>query len=91
MGKMSSMDLVNVPWPICILKCNRKIDEMKPGDTLNVTLVDARVRDNLVLLLNALSGLQFKFQNTVDGYLLQIKKAGPGKAGTVANKRRQPE
>ena len=75
--KMPSLDLVNVPWPICVLKCNGKVGEMKPGDTLKVTLKDPGVKDNLVLLLNALQNLQFEFQNTTDGYLLHIKKDAP--------------
>lgn len=79
--KMQTLDLANVPWPICILKCDRKVGEMKPGDILKVTLKDPGVRDSLALLLNALQNLQFKFQNTTDGYLLHIKKMHPTWSG----------
>ena len=74
MGRQTKLNLVDVPWPISILKCNRRLDEMLPGEQLLVTLKDAGTMDNLTLLLSAMPDYEFGICNTKGCFSMQIKK-----------------
>lgn len=74
MNQTTKLDLVNAPWPISILKCNQHVDAMQAGDRLVVTLKDSGVKDNLVLLLTALTDVEFRVRNIANGYCLEIVK-----------------
>lgn len=74
MGSITELRLVDIPWPISILKCNRFLDEMQPGEHLVVTLTDAETKENLVMLLRATADCEFVVSDCPEGYLFHIKK-----------------
>lgn len=74
MGCPKKLSLVDIPWPISILKCNRCLEEMRPGERLVVTLTDDETRENLVMLLRATADCEFDVSDCPQGYLFNIKK-----------------
>ena len=74
MERQTKLSLVDVPWPISILKCNQRLYEMLPGQQLLVTLKDADTMENLALLLSAMPGYEFNICKTKGCFSMQIKK-----------------
>jgi TusA-related sulfurtransferase len=75
MGAMKTeLNLIGVPWPLSILRCNRCLNEMPPGGRLRVTLSDPDAKDNLALLLAALEGYAFQLEEIEEGFLLRIRR-----------------
>ena len=74
MEDIAQLSLLNVPWPISILKCNQRLDEMLSGERLDITLKDPYTKDNLVMLLNAMPLFEFEICFSEGCYLLSIRK-----------------
>jgi len=74
MGETIQLTLVDVPWPISILKCNQQLVQMPVGAHLDVTLKDPFIKDNLVLLLNAMPGFAFEVRFVDECFCLGITK-----------------
>ena len=74
MENTTRMSLSDIPWPISILKCNQRLEEMRCGECLEITLDDPHTKDNLVMLLNALSDFTFELGRSGAGFLLMIRK-----------------
>ena len=83
-GKISKINLIDVPWPINILQCSSGTDAMRPGDELNVLLEDKEVKNSLVLLLNASPELTFNVSTAGRHYTIHIKKHAAGTFGRAA-------
>ena len=73
-GETIQLSLVDVPWPISILKCNQQLIQMPVGAHLDVTLKDPFIKDNLVLLLNAMPGFAFDVRFADECFCLSITK-----------------
>jgi TusA-related sulfurtransferase len=76
MGRNERLNLIDIPWPLSILRCNRCLSEMAPGECLDVLLNDPDAKDNLTLLLTALDGYTFSLEEVGEGFLLRITRAG---------------
>jgi TusA-related sulfurtransferase len=74
MGSTEALNLIGIPWPLSILRCNRCLNEMSPGGHLQVTLSDPDAKDNLTLLLTALEDYSFELEEAEAGFLLHIKR-----------------
>ena len=74
MGHSTTLNLVDVPWPMSILKCNQRVDAMRSGEQMTVALKDADTKENLVLLLNALPDVEWEVCENGGCILLNIKK-----------------
>jgi hypothetical protein len=78
MSKIYKINLIDVPWPINLLKCSMRTDAMRPGDELDVLLEDKEVKNSLILLLNALPELTFNVSTVGRCYSIHIKKHAAG-------------
>jgi TusA-related sulfurtransferase len=76
MGRTEQLNLIDIPWPVSILRCNRCLNKMLSGERLRVLLNDPHAKDNLTLLLNALDGYTFSLEKVREGFLLRIMKDG---------------
>jgi TusA-related sulfurtransferase len=76
MASTEVLNLIGIPWPLSVLRCNRCLNEMPPGGHLEVTLSDPDAKDNLTLLLTALEGYTFELEEVEAGFLLRIKRRG---------------
>ena len=74
MGNDEQLNLVNLPWPLSILKCNRQMVEMVPGERLDVTVKESATKDNLVKLLKTMRGYEFEVCFSHGCYRLSIRK-----------------
>jgi TusA-related sulfurtransferase len=76
MGRTEQLNLIDIPWPLSILRCNCWLNKMLPGAGLRVLLNDPHAKDNLTLLLNALDGYTFTLDKVQEGFLLRITRDG---------------
>ena len=51
------LNLSEIVWPICLLKCNATLQQMKPGDYLLIIVEDADVVENLIQIITSYSDL----------------------------------
>lgn len=73
-----------------LLKCSLCADEMQPGDELMITLEDADVKDNLILILRAMDEIEFEVFNAGRCYQIiatkkEFKLSGKGGGFTGGN------
>lgn len=47
------LNLSEIVWPICLLKCNATLQQMKPGGHLLINVEDADMVDNLVKIITS--------------------------------------
>ena len=74
MRNNTTLSLVDIPWPINILKVNQMINKMQSGEQLTVILKDFDAKESLVILLRTLSDLKFDLFESKGCYQLNIKK-----------------
>jgi len=74
MGDATQLSLLDVPWPISILKCNQRLMEMPAGEQLDVILKDPFIKDNLVLLLNTMDDFEFDIRRVDEGFCLCVTR-----------------
>lgn len=78
MRKIAKLDLIGVPWPMNLLKCSRHTGEMKPGDEMVITLKDEAVKDNLLLILNGMTGVIVDVSTAGPCYAINVTKISAG-------------
>jgi len=74
MEKTRQLSLVDLPWPLSILKCNQRIVEMVPGERLDVTVKESATKVNLVILLKTMADYEFDICFSHGCYRLSIRK-----------------
>ena len=74
MKRTTKLSLLDVPWPVNILTCKRRLEKMRPGEKLLVSLTDPDAKENLVMLLKAAQDCAFSVSDSEGCYLLTIKK-----------------
>jgi TusA-related sulfurtransferase len=74
MNKIARIDLSGVPWPLNVLKCYQHAGKMQSGDKMVISLRDNEVKENLVLLLNAMPELRFEVSASGPGFVIKVIK-----------------
>ncbi len=74
MGEIRQLSLVDLPWPLSILKCNQRMVEMAPGEGLDVTVKEIATKENLVILLKTMTDYKFDICFSHGCYRLSIRK-----------------
>lgn len=83
MGKDGQLNLVNLPWPLSILKCNQQMVEMVPGERLDVTVKENATKENLVILLKKMREYEFDIGFSHGRYRLSIKKRQASRSNAI--------
>jgi hypothetical protein len=73
-GRHRHINLEDTPWPMSILKFNRALSEMQPGDDMIATLSDADVITNLLQLLRHHPGVGFTVSSSGSDFCIEVKK-----------------
>ena len=74
MGKAGQLNIVDLPWPLSILKCNQRMVEMVPGERLDVTLKENAIKENLVILLETMTDYDYDICSSHGCYRLRVWK-----------------
>lgn len=74
MPVIRNIDIRGIDWPVCILSCKRQIDDLKPGESIRITMDDKDVMKTLVDLLKRLSGFSIEKKEATRPCRLIIKK-----------------
>ena len=77
MCKKFKVNLIGVPWPSNLLQCSKQTKAMRPGDELIISLRDKDVKENLILILNALPELTFSISDSGHCTIINVKKLNP--------------
>lgn len=77
MNKTAKLNLLNLPWPVNLLKCHQYISGMQPGDELLISVKQEDVKNSLIMLLNAISGLSFDVSAEGPGFIIRVTKTDP--------------
>ena len=52
MSSASEISLIDIGWPVSLLKCNSELIRMEPGDKLDVLVDDSEVAEALMLIID---------------------------------------
>ena len=52
MSSASEINLIDIGWPVSLLKCNNELIRMKHGDKLDVLVDDPEVANALMLIID---------------------------------------
>jgi len=72
MAHVSELNLVDISWPISILKCSRRVDMMVPGEKLVVSLKNADTMESLVTLLKTMPEFEYDIHRAEGCFLLKV-------------------
>ena len=83
MTHVSKLNLVDISWPISILKCSQRVDMMVPGEQLVVSLKNTDTLDSLVTLLETMPDFDYDVRQADGCFLLTVvrypePRVGPG-------------
>lgn len=81
MKDVTTLDLVDVSWPISILKCSNRVDRMRPGEHMVVTVKDSDTRDSIVGLLGTLPEYDVTVRRTDECLLVTVFRHANGFGG----------
>jgi TusA-related sulfurtransferase len=74
MRRHRHLSLGDLHWPLNILKFNKAVHELKPGDEMITRTDDADVVGNLQQLLNNWPGVQFDVVHMRTDYRIRVIK-----------------
>ena len=74
MAYVSKLNLVDISWPINILKCCKCMDKMAPGERLVVSLRNADTVESIVTLLKTKPYFEYELQKNAQCYSLTITR-----------------
>ena len=74
MSVSREVDIRDVDWPVCILNCKRELSQMKTGEQIEILVKDIDVVNNLMALVEQLSGHSMEKQIGNKDYRLIIRK-----------------
>ena len=70
MDRQVHLNLDHLPWPINVLKFNRAVYDLQPGEEMLARVMDGDVVGNLRQLLNSQAGLHYDIEQTPAGFHL---------------------
>ena len=70
----SELDLVGVGWPVCLLEYKRTLNDLKPGDILEISMQDPDAVDELVTIVGRSQDHILEMQKDPDRFRIQIQK-----------------
>lgn len=76
--EIRKIDIQDMDWPLSILNCKKEVDQMKAGEQIQILLKDKDVVNNLVTLIDQLSGHRIETRRKDNSYRLIIRKLWQG-------------
>jgi len=74
MKMASTLDLVGVVSPICLLKCKSALARLDPGEVLEVMVQDEEVVESLSMILKQSEDRMEAFSKDGDRYRISIRR-----------------
>lgn len=71
-----TVDITHLEWPLCLLQCNREIDNMSPGEEMEVIVDDPDVAEIIISLIKHMTDYKIKSDQTEACYRLHIFRRG---------------
>jgi TusA-related sulfurtransferase len=70
------IDLSDIVWPACVLRCNEALKQLQPGEDLTLTVCDPGVVKNILLLIKSQPDLRFKQCQESESYQIRVHRMG---------------
>jgi TusA-related sulfurtransferase len=74
MEMASTLDLVGVVSPICLLKCKSALSQLNPGDVLDVLVQDEEVVESISMILKQSQDRVEAFSKEGECYRISIRR-----------------
>jgi len=74
MEMASTLDLIGVVSPICLLKCKSALSRLNPGEVLEVMVQDEEVVESLSMILKQSQDRMEAFSKEGECYRISIRK-----------------
>jgi tRNA 2-thiouridine synthesizing protein A len=74
MEMASTLDLIGVVLPICLLKCKSALSRLNPGEVLEVMVQDEEVVESLSMILKQSQDSMESFTKEGDCFRISIRK-----------------
>jgi hypothetical protein len=68
------VDLMNVPWPVCLFEFNRELGRLQGRDELECWVRDRDVMDNMVSMIKGARASLIDSERIEDRFRLCVKK-----------------
>jgi TusA-related sulfurtransferase len=75
--KPMEINLSNMVWPGCVLRCNEALAQLQPGEDLTITLIDHDVVDNILLLIKSKPDLRSIASRESESYRITVHRLHP--------------
>jgi TusA-related sulfurtransferase len=70
------INLSDIVWPVCVLRCHEALKQLQPGEDLNLTVCDPDVVHNILLLIKSQPDLRFKQSQQLESYRIMVHRKG---------------
>jgi len=74
MGMASTLDLIGVVSPICLLKCKSALARLNPGEMLDVLVQDAEAVESISMILKQSEDRMEAFSKEGECYRISIRR-----------------
>jgi TusA-related sulfurtransferase len=74
MEAASTLDLIGVVSPICLLKCKSALERLNPGEVLDVLVQDEEVVESLSMILKQSQDSMESFTREGECFRISIRK-----------------
>ena len=70
------INLSDMVWPVCVLRCNEVLKELRPGEDLTLTVRDPDVVKSILLIIKSKPDLRFKQFQGSESYQITVRRIG---------------
>ena len=74
MEMASTLDLIGIVAPICLLKCKSALSRLNPGEVLDVLVQDEEVVESLSMILKQSQDRMEAFSKEGESYRISIRR-----------------
>lgn len=68
------INLSDMVWPVCVLRCNDTIARLQPGETLSIIVSDPDMVNNILLLIKSKPDLEYNSTPESGSYRIMVNR-----------------
>jgi len=72
--KPMEINLSDMVWPVCLLRCNEILARLQPGETLSIIVSDPDMVNNILLLIKSQPDLQYNKSLESGSYRITVNR-----------------
>jgi TusA-related sulfurtransferase len=72
--KPMEINLCDMIWPVCVLRCNEALARLQPGEKLIIIICDLDIINNIILLIKSQEDLKYDSSNESGSYRIVVTR-----------------